>query len=38
VRSRGPLVVYLLDANWNFGPVRDLVGSLVSEGQIEPVT
>ncbi len=30
-------VVYLLDANWNFEPVRDLVGSLVSGGQMEPV-
>ena len=34
--SRYP-VVYLLDANWNFEPVRDLVRSLVSEGQMEPV-
>ena len=34
--SRYP-VVYLLDANWNFEPVRDLVRSLASEGEIEPV-
>lgn len=34
--SRFP-VVYLLDANWNFEPVRDLVRSLVSGGQMEPV-
>ena len=34
--SRYP-VVYLLDANWNFEPVRDLVRSLVSDGQMEPV-
>jgi predicted alpha/beta superfamily hydrolase len=34
--SRYP-VVYLLDANWNFEPVRDLVRSLASEGRMEPV-
>jgi predicted alpha/beta superfamily hydrolase len=34
--SRYP-VVYLLDANWNFEPVRDLVRSLASEGKMEPV-
>lgn len=33
--SRYP-VVYLLDANWNFEPVRDLIHSLVNEGQMEP--
>jgi predicted alpha/beta superfamily hydrolase len=30
-------VVYLLDANWNFEPVRGVIATLVSQGQMEPV-
>ena len=30
-------VVYLLDANWNFQAVRDVIGSLVSQGEMQPV-
>ena len=34
--SRFP-VVYLLDANWNFEGVRGVIGSLIGQGQMEPV-
>ncbi len=30
-------VLYLLDANWNFAPVRGVVDDLVSQGSMEPV-
>ena len=30
-------VVYLLDANWNFEPVRTVVATLAAGGQMEPV-
>ena len=30
-------VVYLLDANWNFQAVRDVIRSLVRQGEMQPV-
>jgi predicted alpha/beta superfamily hydrolase len=30
-------VVYLLDANWNFQAVRGVIGSLVRQGEMQPV-